>query len=283
ANAAAVALEAEGRLREAETLFRSVTGRAPGKLASVSFPANHLPRSIDAAVAEAIAAAPSVIATAHDATAAHAAVGVAHSRHYPRLNLELSSNHGWNVAEDHDRSIDARAMLVVRWNLLNGGIDKAREWEARARALEASEISENTKRIVERETRASWNAVDIARSRIPLLVKQVHQTRLTRAAYGSQFDAGQRRLLDLLNIQAEVFLAEAALRTEELVRLYNSYRLLAAMGRLVPALGLEPPREAVMPHAPTVIDGWRDGFANWRPTVTYHVSPVPSAPAKPVK
>lgn len=287
AQAQALVFEAEGRLQDAVTLFRTVVGRVPGHLAPVPLPSRHIPRTVEATVAEALQAAPSIIATQHDVTAARAAIGVAHSHFYPRVNLELSSAQGWNMTEDHDRSIDSRAMLVVRWNLLNGGIDKARDWEARARALEAAEISENTRRIIERETRTSWNAIGTASSRIPALSRQLAQTRLTRSAYSSQFDSGQRRLLDLLNIQSEVFVAEASLRTEEFVRVYNSYRILAAMGRLVPALGLELPPEAQVPHAPTVADGWRDGWTNWRTRVDHHREPsAPQTPApapQPVK
>lgn len=285
AQAQALVYEAEGRLRDADTLYRTVIGEAPGRLAGVKPPSRLVPRSVDAAVAEAVEAAPSIIATEHDATAAKAAIGVAHSRFYPRLNLEVSSSQGWNMTEDHDRSIDSRAMLVVRWNLLNGGIDKARDWEARARALEATEINQNTRRIIERETRTSWNAVETASHRIPALARQLEQNRQTRQAYAGQFDSGQRRLLDLLNIQSEVFVAEASLRTEEFVRIYNTYRVLAAVGRLVPALGLELPPEAVVPHAPTVIDGWRDGWANWKTRVDHHraIGEAPSAVAAPAK
>ena len=260
--------EAENRHADANAFFLSVAGHAPGKLQPVTFPANVLPVSVDVATAEARTAAPSVIATENDAEAASAAIGVANSRLFPKVNLEVSSNHTWGASEAGDRSIDARGMLVVRWNLFNGGIDKARIWEAKARAMEAIEISENTRRIVERETRVSWNAIQAAKARVPVLQQELKQNKATRSTYAEQFNAGQRRLLDLLNIQAEVFVAEASLRSEELARTYNSYRVLAAMGRLVPALGLEGPPEAIVPPAPTIIDGWRDGWIYWGTEVT---------------
>ncbi len=260
AQAEALVVEAEGRLRDADALFRAVAGRAPGKLAAAGMPAVGMPKSLEAAVGEAIEFAPSVLATQHDATAAEAAVGSAYGRLMPRVNLEVSAHRGWGMTEDGDRSVDSRAMLVVRWNLFNGGIDKARIWEARARSREAVEISANTRRIIERETRVSWNAMVTAGRRVPLLQRQVNAARSTRSAYNAQFDAGTRRLLDMLNIQSELFVAEASLRTEEFIGVYNGYRLLAATGRLVSALGLEPPPEAAAPHAPTLIDGWRDGW-----------------------
>lgn len=270
AQAEALMVEAEGRLRDAESLFRAVVGRAPGKLAPAGVPSSMATPSVEAAVAEAVAFAPSVLATQHDATAAEAALGSTHARFLPRVNFEVSTHRGWGMVTDGDRDLDTRAMVVVRWNLFNGGIDKARIWEAKSRSLEAHEINASTRRIVERETRTSWNAIQTAGSRVPLLRRQVDQIISTRAAYNQQFDAGSRRLLDLLNVQSELFVAEASLRTEQFVRVYNAYRLQAAMGRLVPSLGLEPPPEAVAPHAPTLVDGWRDGIQTSGRDLDYH-------------
>lgn len=269
--AEALVVEADGRLRDADALFRAVVGRGPGKLAPVGLPAAGRPPSVDAAVAEAVSFAPSVLATQHDVTAAQAALGSAHARFMPRVNFEVSTFRGFGMVTDGDRDVDSRAMLVVRWNLFNGGIDKARIWEAKSRSLEAAEISANTRRIIERETRISWNAIATAGGRVPLLRRQVEQIRATRSAYNRQFDAGTRRLLDLLNVQSELFLAEASLRTEQFVHVYNSYRLLAAMGRLVPSLGLEAPPEAVAPHAPNVVDGWHDGRQSAGRDLDYHL------------
>lgn len=271
AQAEALVAEAEGRLREADALFRAVVGRAPGSLAAADLPKAGFPPSVEAAVADAVSAAPSVLATQHDTIASEAALGSAYARLLPRVNLELSQHRGWGMTEDGDRELDTRAMVVVRWNLFNGGIDKARIWEAKSRSLEAAEISANTRRIIERETRVSWNAMQTATKRVPLLRRQVSQVRSTRSSYNQQFDAGTRRLLDLLNVQSELFVAEASLRTEEFVRVYNAYRLQAAVGRLVLALGLEPPPEAAVPHAQTVLHGWRDGWTtSVRDGTDYH-------------
>lgn len=256
ANAVALVAEADGRVRDADALFRSIVGRAPGTLSPVRAPSSALPNSVENAVGEAVVAAPSVIATQHDTIAAEAAVGSAYARFSPKLNFELTGSDAHGDKEAGDSTGDVRAMFVVRWNLLNGGIDRARVYEARSRAWEASEITANTQRIIERETRVSWNAMTAAQARVPALSRQLDLNRATRSAYSQQFDAGQRRLLDLLDVQNEVFVAEASLRTEELVSKYNTYRVLASMGRLLPALGLALPEEAAMPYAGSLIESW---------------------------
>lgn len=269
AKARAVVAEARGRLADAKALFQSVVGRAPRRLASAGPPRNSLPRSVVTAVEGARIAAPSIIATQHDATAARAAIGLAYSRFYPKLNLELGSYHGKGFDGDGDRDLDARAMLVVRWNLFNGGINRARVREAAARASEASEISANTTRVIERETRVSWNAMVAARERLPDLQRQLDLARATRATYSEQFDTGSRRLLDLLDAQDEVFVAEASMLTERFVGSYNAFRVLAAMGKLVEAMGLALPGEAVEPHRRTYLDRFRSP-ERWHAKVLRH-------------
>lgn len=279
ANAKAIVAEAEARAADAVALFKSIVGRMPGALD----PAPHargVPNSIEAAVAEAVAAAPSVVATQFDAVAAEAAVGSAYSRFMPKLNLEVTTDHNWGASENNDRSLEARAMMVVRWNLFNGGIDKARIWEAKARAAEASEISANTQRIVERETRVSYDSLRAAATRVPALRTQLDLQRQRRAAYLEQFDTGQRRLLDILDAQSEIFVVESSLRTEELIGVFSGYRVLAAMGRVVPAVGLDLPAEAAAPPAPNLIEGWRTELGAW-PGGAYHSwGAVAEEPAK---
>ena len=266
ANARAIVIEARARLEDAKSMFRAVVGRAPARLAPASVPHRSMPRTIVEAVAEARRAAPSVIATKHDTVAAKAAIGSAYSRLYPKLNVELSSYHGKNTEEQHDRDIDNRAMLVVRWNIFNGGINRARIREAKERAYEAREIASNTRRIVERETRVSWSAMRSAQGRVPALRRQLGLARRTRATYADQFFTGGRRLLDLLDAQTEVFVAESALRNEEFVGRFNGFRVLAAMGRLVWALEQEMPEEAVRPHRKSILDSWKASVSPHRPS-----------------
>ncbi len=248
--------EAQERIAAASALFREVVGRAPRRLGDVAPPVKALPPTVSVAVAEARKAAPSVIATEHDASAADAAIGTAYSRLYPKLNLEVSTYAGKNIDERGDSQGDLRAMLVVRWTLFNGGTNIAQIREAKARALEATEIAENTKRIIERETRVSWSAMMRARDRVPALRRELGLARATRETYLDQFRSGSRRLLDLLDAQAEVFVTEASYETERFYGAFNTYRILAAMGRLVWALGMEMPDEATTPHRASILDRW---------------------------
>jgi outer membrane protein, adhesin transport system len=244
--------EAESRNRDADTLYRAVVGRAPGKLQPVRAPVNALPRTVGKAVAEAVQIAPSVVAALADTRAAEASIDSAKSRFYPRLDAQfgLDANVG---LYNRDRSrYDASASLVLRQNLYRGGIDTARVAEARERSYEARDAAENARRVVEREVRFAWSAIQTAQARRAALGKQLEQNRLAFGGYLQQYELGQRTLIDILDIQNEMFISQTNMVTEEFSGRYSVFRVLAGIGRLLPALGINPPEEASWPSGEPV-------------------------------
>ncbi len=179
-----------------------------------------------------------------DAKAAVAAIDVARSDFFPKVTAELSADY----YSDADRATGKRAevtgMLVMRQNLYRGGIDSARVREATARAGEAQATSDLMRRTVEREVRLSWTAMTIARARAEVIGRQLEQNRVVIGSYREQFELGQRTLIDLLDVQNEIFVNETSLVTEQFVSNFNVFRVLGAMGRLVPALGIDYNAEA---------------------------------------
>ena len=142
-------------------------------------------------------------------------------------------------------------MVVGRWNLYRGGIDLARRREAVHRMFEARNNLGRTQREVAQQVRQSWNALNAARERRVAIRQQLAANSRVRVAYSRQFDRGRRTLLDLLDIQNEIFTSETALITEEFTIKFGVYRVLATMGILVQKMGLKLPVEATRAPART--------------------------------
>jgi outer membrane protein, adhesin transport system len=244
--------EAESRFRDADTLYRAVVGKAPGKLQPVKAPINALPRTVDQAVAEAREVAPSVIAALADTRAAEASIDSAKSRFYPRLDAQVGVDANSGLYNRDRSRVDASAMLVLRHNLYRGGIDTARVAEARERSYEARDAAENARRVVEREVRFAWSAIQTAQARRTALTRHLEQNRLAFGGYLQQYELGQRTLIDILDIQNEMFISQTNMVTEEFSGRYSVFRVLAAIGRLLPALGINPPVEATWPSGEPV-------------------------------
>lgn len=246
ASSEAAVVEAKARFIDAQSLFLSVVGEMPGQLSAARAPTGALPATVDEAVSVAIENAPSLVALRHDALAAGAAIGTAEAEFYPKIGLEISATHESSEDGDFGLSNDFSAMLTIKKNLYNGGIDTARVREAQHRRDQAERTAENAGRLIEKEVRLSWLAIISARQRSEAIGHQLNENRQLVEAYTRQFDLGQRSLLDILDIQNEIFVNETTLATERFSGTFNSYRVLAAMGTLVAALDIPLPEEATL-------------------------------------
>ncbi len=256
--------QARGRYADAVAAYVAVVGERPTDMENVAAPETELPSNVDEAVQVAMEAAPSISAAAADVRAAEAAVGVAKSRFLPRIEVDVSANYLYNVDGTRGPNRDFSALLVGRWNLYRGGIDVARRREAVARLFESRALLAKTQREVAQQVRVSWNALNQARERRVSLRQQLQSNGRVRVAYSRQFDRGRRTLLDLLDIQNEIFTSETNLITEDFTIRFGAFRTLATMGKLVQTLGLKLPNEAVKGPAKTFLRDVRDDLKPFR-------------------
>jgi adhesin transport system outer membrane protein len=94
--------------------------------------------------------------------------------------------------------------------------------------------------------RLAYNAFATARDRLPSLERYVKSSDTTRVAYASQFDIGQRTLLDLLDSENEFFTARSIYINGKFIEMAARYRILNAMGRLLSTLDVAPPEQAMV-------------------------------------
>jgi len=244
AAAEAARVEAEGRRLDALSLYTAVVGEVPQKLETVGMPSRLLPRTAAQAVEIARRNAPSLLAVREDVLAARADIGSARSQFFPQIGLEFSAQE----KRDADRHIgnvsDLSALVVVRQTLYDGGIARALVRENIHRADQAEAIAGNATRLIEKEVRLAWLAMQTSNQRAVHLGEQLTMNRQLVGEYTSEFELGQKSLLDVLDVENEIFVTESELTTESFAATYNAYRLLAAIGSLLPALEVALPEEA---------------------------------------
>jgi hypothetical protein len=117
----------------------------------------------------------------------------------------------------------------------------------------------------------SWNAVQSARERRVALQTQLQANERVRVAYSQQFDRGRRTLLDLLDIQNEIFNNQTGLATEEATVRFGIFRTLASMGRLLDTLGIAAPGEATTPPPRSLFHSARDDLTPRRTDLIWSV------------
>jgi len=235
----------ESNLRDAETGYIRVVGIAPDALIDPESPEGKLPADLDEALSIAVANHPTLKSAKADVESANAQHATANAPFFPRIDLEIGTTVNNDIDGVPDTNKDITAMIRLRYNLFNGGKDKARRQETAHLINQASEIRNNTYRQVEQSTRLSWNAMNTVNSQIEFFRKHAESSENSRDAYQQQFNLGQRTLLDLLDSENEVFTSRQALVNAEYDQLVAMYRVLNSMGRLTQDLDVTLPEASV--------------------------------------
>lgn len=231
----------ESNLRDAETNYQRVVGIAPSSLSDPQSPLSKIPATVDEAIDQAINNHPTLKSAGADLESANAQHDTALSPFYPRVDFELGATADNNLDGVQGHNNDITAMLRLRYNLLNGGKDKARRQETAHLINQAAEIRNNTHRQVEQSVRLSWNAFQTVNNQMDFFKLHVESSEKSRDAYQQQFSLGQRTLLDLLDSENEVFVSRTALVNAQYDQLFAMYRILNSMGNLLEGLDVALP------------------------------------------
>jgi len=128
--------------------------------------------------------------------------------------------------------------LSLEWDIFNGGDKFASISEGRAQLMENRADQTWNTRQLERQYADVYTEFRQTQKRIAESERYVASIRQVRDAYRQQFELGQRFLLNLLDIENELFNAESRLINEKGSLDILQYRLTALRGDLEALLGL---------------------------------------------
>lgn len=235
-------LVAENNLRDSKASYMRVVGQpAPESMESFDSSAMMLPETVEDAVSKGLAMQPVAALAQADVEAAMAQREAAKSRMYPRLDLEVERRWDEDVDGVEGSDEDLTAMLRLRYNLYNGGGDKARIRQTEYQIGEAQAIQRDAQRQIQESVELSWNAYDTLQRQLEYLERHVISSEDTRNSYQKQFDIGQRSLLDLLDTENEVFSAKNQLAEARIDAEIAKLRILTGTGELLEAMEIMVP------------------------------------------
>lgn len=197
----------------------------------------NIPSSLAQAMAMVSEDLPAIAQARAQVSAAQAAVRQAKGQYWPTVDLSVSRQLNASTGRH-----EAFTQLQVNAPFYNGGGTSALV-EGAVGQLKSAEFSLEEARLLAREKAAiAWQDWASARERASTGKSQSLVGDKLVTAYRDQFRVARRSLLDLLNIQADVFnyrsAAQAAFHDERLARV----RLLAATGDLARRFSAEPGR-----------------------------------------
>jgi adhesin transport system outer membrane protein len=219
-------------VEQAKAEFFRQVGIEANELAANEVDFSVVPSSLEEAIEIAYAANPRLQSVSHAKKSAESSIKEAKAAYMPRVDLEMSATRNQNVDGVDKKDHSEQAMLRMRYNLFNGGADKARHLASIAEDQAAEQNLEDTKRAVARDVRAAWFEYQLTTKRLASLTAQVKAAKATKIAYKSQFDVGQRTLLDVLDSEREYNSARTTFESARNSRDYSVYQLLSLMGKL---------------------------------------------------
>jgi adhesin transport system outer membrane protein len=245
----------QGNLQDAMSSYNRVVGNMPESLADPGLDCcDKAPATVEDAMAVAYHQHPALRSAMAQHEAALAQEQGAEAPFHPRVDFELGARADNDLDGEKGHEKEVLAMLRLRYNLLNGGADKARLEETEFLSQQAREEANIAMRDVEQDVRLAWNSLDNLSHQLPILKQRMESAEQTRSAYQQQFNLGQRTLLDLLDTENEVLTASTDYTNAYYDHLYACYWLAETMGKLLENLELEAPEEAITVASPEPVE-----------------------------
>lgn len=239
---------ARARLNASRAAYQRDIGVAPGRLSAARPVEHRLPRALEAAISAGEQQHPAIAAARHGVDVASLQVKVAEGELLPVVSLQGAVSRDYNSGPNTDSSASASLFGRLTVPIYQGGAEYARIRESKEtlgqRRLEADVTRDQVRAAVVQ----SFGLLSAARFQVEAAQAQVNAAQIALSGVQEEFRVGQRTTLDVLNAQAELVSARAALITAQRDRVVNSYSLLAAIGRL----NAEELRLRVQVYAPEV-------------------------------
>ncbi len=205
-----------------------------------------LPQSMEEASQYAINHNPSILVGDYNIKLAQATHKEKQSPFYPQVDIEISQSLNRNFSSIEGDNNRFRAMAYVKYNIFNGFSDSAALQKSISQIHQEVESKNSLRRQVLEGLNLSWAANKKLSEQLKHLQDYKKFSLKTLILYSKEYDLGRRSLLDLLSAQNDFIGSKSQLINNEYSTLFAKYRILDAMGVLVP----------------TVMGGHTDSYAN---------------------
>ena len=230
-NAKLILAQRQGDLAQAaDRLSRMLLGQMPEQPTGLDDEPGVTPKSVEAALSSMDINHPILGQQMAMVQANEAALRGARSGHSPTVNL----TYGKQTYQGSGQG-DYVAQVVVSIPIFQGGATLGAVGTAAANLEAAQQNLKETQLLLRERIQSFWAARQSAIDRIDASRTQIKTAQAVVVAYRQQFEVGRRSLLDLLNIQSDVFGYQSNRAQAELDAKVARARLMAATAQLANA------------------------------------------------
>ncbi|ROS01137.1 adhesin transport system outer membrane protein [Sinobacterium caligoides] len=222
-----------GDLTDAQSSYERVIGRPPSGLEeATAIDQSLVPRDNATALRMAMVDSPIINSIQAEIDVAKNEYEETRANYWPTFELELSGTENYDLDGVPGRNHDAQARLNVRYNLYNGGSDRAKVLAALENMNRQKDLLLDSKRKLTEDIRLARTAYEVALKREASLREYAISAKEVREGYEAQYGIGQRSLLNLLDVEAEQYRAHIAHINAQYASYYAPYRILNSTGTL---------------------------------------------------
>jgi outer membrane protein len=231
-------LSAEATYKSSAATYRQVIGSPPGRLSPASPVDRFIPSTLDRSVSLGITSNPAVSSAEFAVDAALLQVKVNEGALLPNVSVQGSVQKSFlgigslSTMESYNASILGTLTIPI----YQGGAEYSLIRQAKETLGQRRLDLATTREQVRQNVVQAWGLLDAAKANIEATQAQVQAAEIALNGVREEARVGQRTTLDVLNAQQELVNARVSLVTAQRDRVVASYTLLAAVGRLDPAV-----------------------------------------------
>jgi outer membrane protein, adhesin transport system len=226
----------ENNLMDAQYNFQRILGRYPD-INELSVPTLDvaLPEKLKEATEYAILNNPSMLVNSYNIEGEKVLLKQKRSLLYPSIDFQVTKEYNKSYSEEIADTKDDKfnAMLMLRYNLYNGGANRAEIKKQVSVISQRKDIIADTKRQIIQGMELSWSAYIMLEKQLGHLYNYRDYSKKTLGLYKEEYDFGKRSLLDLLAAQNDFDSAQQEIITAKYNHMLAKYRILDAMGSMV--------------------------------------------------
>ncbi len=194
------------QLLAAEDQMSRFTKQPTGRLAPVPDYTRSIPKSPTAAITRVLTQNPRLGALMATRQATQRELDSYQASILPKINLEVETeSKNFRTGQLGRTQAEGRAMLAIRYRLMDGGLSAATQEQIGARINGAELSYVNEREQIEADIRQAYRAIDSANRKTRLISEGVEASRKVRELYLEQFKGGKRTIFELLDGQMSYY------------------------------------------------------------------------------
>jgi len=223
---------AKANLKTSRANYERVTGNPPSNLSSPPAPERLLPKTLDEAIGIGTRENPLVVAALYREQGARYTVDRIRGELLPQVQVEASWAERWDPSRTVEESETGTVTGRVSVPIYQGGEVHARVRQAKHTHVSRLQEVEQVRTEVRQSIVAAWSQLQAARAQLVSDQTQVEANRTALSGVREEEKVGQRTLIEVLNAEQELLIAQVTLETTRRNLIVAAYNVLSSIGRL---------------------------------------------------